>query len=381
MIRSPLRYPGGKSKIVTQLGEFLPQSISEFREPMVGGGSLFIYIKQKFPEIKVRINDLNRDIYCFWKIAKEVNTELVEEIKRIKKNCHNGKKLFDNLKFEIESDKISDFERAVNFFVLNRISFSGLTTSGGYSKDAFKNRFTASSIERIIPLEGILQDVNISHGDYSNLLNGRKKQVLIYLDPPYFKNKTSRLYGKNGQLHLNFNHNLFYKEVISCNHNILISYDNSVKNIQKFRDSEKFHFLFINMQYGMNNVAKSRIPKKRELIITNYKINKNFDLEMINNQNEIHNSLKIQIASSIIEEIDRNVGHWKKLSALQKYIFNKKRVKTSITEQNFNSFFQEFITILKNEKYLDLSRRKGCGNIIFKLYKWNVDEIQNLILN
>ena len=38
-------------------------------------------------------------------------------------------------------------------------------------------------------------------GDYSNLLNGRKKQVLIYLDPPYFKNKTSRLYGKNGQLH------------------------------------------------------------------------------------------------------------------------------------------------------------------------------------
>ena len=348
---------------------------------MVGGGSVFIYIRQKFPEIKVRINDLNRDVYCFWKIIKEYNRELVEEIKRIKRNCRNGKKLFDNLKLKIECDKISDFERAVNFFVLNRISFSGLTTSGGYSKDAFKNRFTASSIERLIPLEGILQDVNISHGDYSNLLNGRKNQVLIYLDPPYFKNKNSRLYGKNGQLHSNFNHNLFYEEVISCNHNILISYDNSVKNIQKFHDSEKFHFLFIYMQYGMNNVAKSRIPKKRELIITNYKINKNLDLGMISNQNKIHNSLKVQIASSIIEEIDRNVGHWKKVSTLQKYIFDKKRVKTSITEQNFNSFFQEFITILKNEKYLDLSRRKGCGNIIFKLYRWNADEIQNLILN
>ena len=381
MIRSPLRYPGGKSKMVSQLGEFLPQNISEFREPMVGGGSVFIYIRQKFPEIKVRINDLNRDVYCFWKIAKENNLELVEEIKRIKKNCQNGKNLFANLKLEIESDKISDFERAVNFFVLNRISFSGLTTSGGYSRDAFKKRFTTSSIKRIIPLEDLLRDVNISHGDYSNLLNGSKKQVLIYLDPPYFENKTSRLYGKNGQLHLNFNHNLFFEEVISCNHNLLISYDYSAKNIKKFHNSEKFYSFFINMQYGMNNVAKSRIPKKSELIITNYKINKKINPKKTHNQNEIDNCLKNQIASLIINEIDRNVGHWKKVSTLQKYIFNKNRFKTSIKEQNFTFFFQEFITLLKNEKYLDLSRRKGCGKILFKLYKWNVNEIQNLIVN
>ena len=381
MIRSPLRYPGGKSKIVTQLGEFLPQNIFEYREPMVGGGSVFIYIRQKFPEIKVRINDLNRDIYCFWKNVKENNYELVEEIKRIKKNCQNGKNLFDNLKLEIESDKISDFKRAVNFFVLNRISFSGLTTSGGYSRDAFRKRFTTSSIERIIPLEAILQDVNISYGDYSNLLNGSKKQVLIYLDPPYFENKTSRLYGKNGELHLNFDHNLFFEEVISCNHNLLISYDNSEKYVKKFRNSEKFYFFFINMQYGMNNVAKSRIPKKSELIITNYKTKENLNHKMIYNQNEIDLSLKKQIISSIINEIDKNIGYWKKVSTIQKYIFNKKQIETSIKEKDFKFFFKEIINLLKNEKYLDISRRKGCGNILFKLYKWNADEIQNLFVN
>ncbi len=381
MIRSPLRYPGGKSKIVTQLGEFLPQNIFEYREPMVGGGSVFIYIRQKFPEIKVRINDLNRDVYCFWKIVKENNHELVEEIKRIKKNCRNGKNLFNKLKLDIESDKISDFERAVNFFVLNRISFSGLTTSGGYSRDSFKRRFTTSSIERIIPLEDILQNVDISHGDYSNLLNGRKRQVLIYLDPPYFNNKTSRLYGKNGQLHLNFDHIQFFKEIILCKHNLLISYDNSGKNLKKFDTSDNFFFFFINMQYGMNNVAKSRIPKKSELIITNYKTKENLNHRMIHNQNEIDLSLKKQIISSIINEIDTNVGYWKKVSTLQKYIFNKKQIETSIKEQDFNFFFKEIINLLKNEKYLDISRRKGCGNILFKLYKWNTDEIQNLFVN
>ncbi len=381
MIRSPLRYPGGKSKIVTQLGEFLPQNIFEYREPMVGGGSVFIYIRQKFPEIKVSINDLNRDVYCFWKIVKENNHELVEEIKRIKKNCRNGKNLFNKLKLDLESDKISDFERAVNFFVLNRISFSGLTTSGGYSRDSFKRRFTTSSIERIIPLEDILQNVDISHGDYSNLLNGRKRQVLIYLDPPYFNNKTSRLYGKNGQLHLNFDHIQFFKEIILCKHNLLISYDNSGKNLKKFDASENFFFFFINMQYGMNNVAKSRIPKKSELIITNYKTKENLNHRMIHNQNEIDLSLKKQIISSIINEIDTNVGYWKKVSTLQKYIFNKKQIETSIKEQDFNFFFKEIINLLKNEKYLDISRRKGCGNILFKLYKWNTDEIQNLFVN
>ncbi|MBC6436128.1 DNA adenine methylase, partial [Nostoc sp. HG1] len=31
MIKSPLRYPGGKSKAINQIVEYLPESFSEFR--------------------------------------------------------------------------------------------------------------------------------------------------------------------------------------------------------------------------------------------------------------------------------------------------------------------------------------------------------------
>ncbi len=381
MIKSPLRYPGGKSRIASKLVELMPENICEYREPMVGGGSVFIYVKQKFPDIKVRINDFNRDIYCFWKIAKENNYELVKEIKQIKKNNKkNGKKLFGNLMGRIKSEKICDFERAINFFILNRISFSGLTTSGGYSKDAFNNRFTASSIEKIVNLEHILQTVVITHGDYSNLLNGNKNDVLIYLDPPYFKNKDSKLYGKNGDLHINFDHNKFYEGLIKCQHNLLITYDYSTRNIKKFQKCNKFFISSMNMQYGMNNIARSRIPKKTELIITNYS-NKDKKQNSINNTYEFHNLLMSELNFSIIEEIDQSVAHWKKVTTLQKDIFKKNGFKSSISEQDFKNYFMYCINFLKNKKFLDLSTRKGCGKVLFKLYKWNLDEIQNLFLN
>lgn len=69
MIKSPLRYPGGKSKAIDQIAEYIPNNFSEYREPFVGGGSVFIYLKQKFPHIKFWINDLNRELFLFWKFS------------------------------------------------------------------------------------------------------------------------------------------------------------------------------------------------------------------------------------------------------------------------------------------------------------------------
>jgi len=49
MIKSPLRYPGGKSKAIKQISKLIP-SFDEFREPFIGGGSVFIYLKQRYPD-------------------------------------------------------------------------------------------------------------------------------------------------------------------------------------------------------------------------------------------------------------------------------------------------------------------------------------------
>ncbi len=49
MIKSPLRYPGGKSCAVEIIAGLLPD-FDEFREPFLGGGSIFLYAKQRFPK-------------------------------------------------------------------------------------------------------------------------------------------------------------------------------------------------------------------------------------------------------------------------------------------------------------------------------------------
>lgn len=183
MIKSPLRYPGGKSKAINQIAEYLPDSFSEFREPFLGGGSVFIYLKQKFPHLKFWINDLNRELFLFWKSTQSHLPQLVEEIRRVKDKYTDGKLLFEELT-SVDTNKLSDFDRAVRFFILNRITFSGTVESGGFSEQAFHKRFTYSSIDRLEKLEKILTaDVKITNLDYGELLHADGKNVFIFLDP------------------------------------------------------------------------------------------------------------------------------------------------------------------------------------------------------
>ena len=43
--RSPLRYPGGKQKAIDKIAKMLPAKAGEYREPLVGGGSVYFYAK------------------------------------------------------------------------------------------------------------------------------------------------------------------------------------------------------------------------------------------------------------------------------------------------------------------------------------------------
>ncbi|WP_017651534.1 DNA adenine methylase [Fortiea contorta] len=267
MIKSPLRYPGGKSRAINQIAACLPDSFSEFREPFVGGGSVFIYLKQIFPDLKIWINDLNRELFLFWQCAQSRLPQLVEAIRGIKDNSTNGRLLFQDLT-NLDTTSLSDFERAVRFFVLNRITFSGTVESGGFSEQAFQQRFTYSSIERLEKLEKILTaDVKITNLDYSELLEVDGNDVLIFLDPPYFAATKSRLYGKDGDLHTSFEHQRFAELMNKCSHKWLITYDDSLVIRENFADSHLWQW---ELQYGMNNYKQSSAAKGKELLITNY---------------------------------------------------------------------------------------------------------------
>lgn len=276
IITSVLRYPGGKSKALKFiLPNILKIKFKEFREPFVGGGSVFIAVKQKTKKnVKFKINDLNKDVFCFWNVLKDNGYFFHNEISRIKREEKNGRDLFYRLK-ALDPNELSDYDRAVRFFVLNRITFSGGFESSGYSEESFYKRFTPTIIEKLLPLHDFVQKVDITNSDYSNLLQVDNKDAFIFLDPPYYYSTESKLYGKNGIFHTTFDHKKFARNMKyhskKYSYNWLITYDDSPQI------RELFDFAYctknIQLQYGVNNITnglKSKIGN--ELFISNFEL-------------------------------------------------------------------------------------------------------------
>ena len=273
-ITTALRYPGGKSKALKMI---LPRiyedykhnygPIKEYREPFVGGGSVFISVKQDLgDDVRYRINDLNTNLYCFWKLAKERPELLVNEVLKLKNKFPDGRSLYQSL--DKYSHPGTELERAVKFFIRNRITFSGNTDSGGYSQQAYDRRFTLSSINRIQTLNTLLKDVYVTNDNYSKLLFKPGKDVFIYLDPPYYTAMKSELYGRNGDLHKTFNHKKFANTLKWCQFAWLMTYD----DCQEIRELFDFaHIYEWQLQYGVNN-GKSKSKIGNELFISSYEI-------------------------------------------------------------------------------------------------------------
>ena len=267
-IKSPLRYPGGKSlfvkKIAPLIGEF-----QEYREPFAGGSSVFFHERQLFPSKKFWINDIFHDLYVFWKCAKEDNERLCNAIRIYKKINVDLEKAYHFIREH--NGSFSDFEKAVMFFVINRISFSGVAFSGGFSEESSKRRFTDSCIDRVSLVGPLLSGVKITNLDYEEMVNAEPdgcdaKEVVIYLDPPYKSAVKSKLYGKNGDVHRGFDHVRFAEVMKKCRYRFVISYDDSeeVRNFFSFANLNE-----IQMHYG-SKLGKGEHRIGKELLITNF---------------------------------------------------------------------------------------------------------------
>ncbi len=264
MIKSPLRYPGGKSRAVNLISTLLPE-FEEFREPFLGGGSIFIYAKQRFPNKKYWVNDLYLELFKFWEMTQKDVDLLIEKIYEWRNEFPIGKELHKFLNNNLEG--FNDLERAAAFFIYNRITFSGTSLSGGFSEHAFTGRFTESSIKRLNEFAKVINGSKITNLDYEKLVKQDGENVFIFLDPPYFSATKSALYGKNGNMHKFFDHQKFAETMKNCKHKWLITYDDS----EYIR--ELFSFANIipwDLTYGMRNINKGSDQKGKELFISNY---------------------------------------------------------------------------------------------------------------
>jgi len=264
MIKSPLRYPGGKSRAIELISSLVPD-FNEFREPFVGGGSVYIYLKQMYPSKKFWINDIYYELYKFWDIAQNQMQKLIEQIYFWRNQFNDGKELH---RFLVDNKKsFNDIEIASAFFIFNRITFSGTTESGGYSNQAFSGRFTDSSISRLKQLAKILPNTEITNYDYQQVIEKSGDDVFLFLDPPYYSATKSALYGKNGNLHKQFDHIRFAQVIKNCNHKWLITYDDS-EHIRELFDFAKI--VPFKLMYGMRNQTENSDQNGKEIFISNY---------------------------------------------------------------------------------------------------------------
>lgn len=236
---SLLRYPGGKTRAIDILKNFIPNDIKEICSPFFGGGSFELYLAKQ--GIKVHGYDNFEPLVCFWKSVLENKVKLFELVKKYypckKKEFYRLQKEILNLKDELEIGTI--------FYVLNRCSFSGIGLSGGMSPN--HPRFTLSSIER---LKSFNVEFNIKLMSFEKSI--LKHDCLIYADPPYFTNEG--LYGVKGNMHKNFNHKLLF-EILNMRGNFILSYNYCDEIKELYKDHV---FFYPEWKYGMGNNKLSR---------------------------------------------------------------------------------------------------------------------------
>jgi DNA adenine methylase len=250
---SPLRYPGGKTRACKIIDEILLQhfDITLFDtivSPFFGGGSFEFYLQNKY-DLKLIVNDKFTPLYNFWNQVKLNKNILCEELRKIKSV---SKEQFTNYRNTIMNLNNNILQQSIQYFIINRCSFSGSTLSGGFSEEASIKRFTPSSINKIEALD--FTNIEIHNNDFYEFINNyTDNKILMFLDPPYYLQNKSKLYGNNGDMHEGFNHLLLF-ELLNTKKNWIVTYNNCEHIRNMYKD---YVILDVNWSYGMNTSKSS----------------------------------------------------------------------------------------------------------------------------
>ena len=272
-LKTPLRYPGGKSRACTKLDVYIPdlRDYKEYREPFLGGGSVAIHITKKYPNLDVWVNDLYEPLYNFWRVLQDDGYKMFKRLQELKSRYPDrgsAKGLFLEAKDVVNDYDQPNLFRACAFYVINKCSFSGLTESSSFSAQASDSNFSMRGIEKLPGYTQIIRNWKITNLSYEQLLTDDKK-IFTYLDPPY--DIRSNLYGRKGSMHNGFSHDGFATD---CDRFIgpqLISYNSSQLVKDRFEGWEVGEF---DLTYTMRSVGEYMREQKerKELLLFNYGI-------------------------------------------------------------------------------------------------------------
>ena len=271
--KTPLRYPGGKSRALSKLFQFIPdlKDYTEFREPFLGGGSVAIEIGKRYPHIDIWVNDLYEPLYNFWKVLQSDGQKLRDiliQLKQRHSDPSSAKQLFLDAKDYLAKPVGNSIDRAVSFYVVNKCSFSGLTENSAFSKQASESNFSVNGIERLPEYSLMIKKWKITNLSYEHMLSD-EEETYIYLDPPY--EIKSNLYGRKGDMHKGFDHDEFATICDKSTSPILISYNSSQLIRDRFDGWTVAEFAHTYTMRSTGCYNKEQASRK-ELVLMNYEM-------------------------------------------------------------------------------------------------------------
>lgn len=209
-----LKWAGGKRQLLHIINENLPSEIynskiDRYIEPFVGGGAVLFDLIQKFKFKEIIINDYNEDLICLYKHIRDNVDFLIKEIYRVseeylKLDNDSRVEYFYFIRNLYNTTSKGTIDKSAYLIFLNKTCFNGLyrVNSRGLFNvphGRYKNP-TILDENNLRTVSGVLQNVNIKHGDFSSTIDFVDEKTFVYFDPPYRPlNNTSSFtsYSKN----------------------------------------------------------------------------------------------------------------------------------------------------------------------------------------
>ncbi len=248
-INTPLRYPGGKSRLTPYFRKVLEANSLRggvYAEPFAGGAGVAINLLTVGDVSEIRINDADRSVYAFWKSVTEHNTEFLEIFDRTSVDIDEW---YDEKIVQERKETAGILELGFSTFFLNRTNRSGILSggviggkdqTGKYKIDA---RFNRSVLRAKIHLIGEIADrIKVTCMDAMDFMSNLEKEtqggLLLYIDPPY--------YDKGSTLYLNYythkDHVNLSKAIDRLGCKWILSYDDTPEIRRMYEDMEPLGF-------------------------------------------------------------------------------------------------------------------------------------------
>ena len=257
---TPLRYPGGKSKLAGFMKEIFRLNdliCGHYVEAYAGGASIAFHLLFCEYAVHAHINDLNKSVYSFW--YSVIND--TENLCRLIRDTPVSMEQWQRQKaIQEEPNKHSNLTLGFSTFFLNRTNRSGILAGGvigGKNQDGdwllderYNKSALISRIEKIAQFKNKITLYNKDAAEFiADIVPQLPEKSLIYLDPPYYS-KGRRLYKDEYE---HEDHVVIAMFVGKMQRNWIVSYDDT-KDIRELYS--KFRKLTYKLSYSANDCYK-----------------------------------------------------------------------------------------------------------------------------